>query len=671
MLNYLLNMKIKMKIIAGFVSILALLLAVSGSSMYSLTQIDDSVATFSQRVHVSGLVEDVALSSMNMRRNAREFVLTGEEAKFEAAAKAAETLRANIKLAQETIKNPERQEMIQVVAAEFENYNADFNKAAGMKREWARLVAEELDPRGTAMRKEFQKMKDQAIAAGNANVNELAGSGMQLLMQLRLSVNKLILRNDEKLAVNVKENFDALNKDLKALDGATAGTAMRAEFDMISASVADYYAAFEKVQALGQQLDGLINGEMKRAGEAVAEKSDAIGASALEDRNALEAEMTGLISSVISIVGVLSLAGLGGGLALAWFIGGVISSGIINMTGAMRTLASGDRKVIVPSLDNKDEIGEMAQALQVFKDTAIAAEKLQAEQQAAQEKALSRGKLIEEYISAFDKSVEGALETLASAATELQSTAQAMTSTAEEGQKQSATVAAASEEASANVQTVAAAGEELSSSIGEISRQVSESARISGEASDHAERTNTQIKGLADSAQSIGDVISLINDIASQTNLLALNATIEAARAGEAGKGFAVVASEVKNLATQTSKATEEIGAKIADIQSATNQSVTAIGTITQTIGRINEISTAIASAVEEQGAATQEISRNVQEAAKGTQDVSSGIAQVNRVVADTGAAATQVLGSAQELSRQGETLRAEVNSFLDKIRAA
>jgi methyl-accepting chemotaxis protein len=242
----------------------------------------------------------------------------------------------------------------------------------------------------------------------------------------------------------------------------------------------------------------------------------------------------------------------------------------------------------------------------VFKENALNAKRLEEEQKAAQEKQMVRAKAVEGYIAEFDRSVAGVLQMVSTASTELQSTAQSMSMTAEETSRRSTAVAAASEQASTNVQTVASAAEELSSSITEISRQVAESAKIAGQASEQARTTNLQIKGLSEAAQRIGDVVKLINDVASQTNLLALNATIEAARAGEAGKGFAVVASEVKSLANQTSKATEEISQKISEMQAATGQSVEAIGAITGTIGRINEIATTIASAVEEQGAATQ-----------------------------------------------------------------
>ncbi len=271
----------------------------------------------------------------------------------------------------------------------------------------------------------------------------------------------------------------------------------------------------------------------------------------------------------------------------------------------------------------------------------------------------------------FEARLKGVIDAVASAATELQATAETIAGTAETSSQRATAVAAASEQASTNVQTVAAAAEELSKSIAEISHQVQGSTSIANTAVDEARRTDGRVQALTETAQKIGEVVQLINDIASQTNLLALNATIEAARAGEAGKGFAVVASEVKSLATQTARATEDISAQVTAIQGATQEAVEAIRSIGSTIGRISEASTAIASAVEEQGAATQEIARNVQQAAAGTHEVSDNIAGVTTAAGETGAATTQMLSAAKELAGQAETLRRDVANFFEKAQAA
>jgi methyl-accepting chemotaxis protein len=309
-----------------------------------------------------------------------------------------------------------------------------------------------------------------------------------------------------------------------------------------------------------------------------------------------------------------------------------------------------------------------AAALEVSRSAAIREQeqhRLTTEAATAQRTALHRT------ADLFEAKVSGLVATLSSGATALQATARSMTVTATQTHQRAMTVAGAAEEASVGVQTVAAAAEELTASIHEISRQVAQSAHITGRAVDDARRTDTIVRTLADSANKIGDVVQLISGIAAQTNLLALNATIEAARAGDAGRGFAVVASEVKNLATQTAKATGDIGAQITHIQAATEEAVRAIKAISATIDEVNVISSNIAAAIEQQGAATAEIARTVQQTSASTQEVTATIAGVSQAANDTGAAAAEVLSAADDLSRQAGQVIAEVGDFVSGVRAA
>lgn len=374
------------------------------------------------------------------------------------------------------------------------------------------------------------------------------------------------------------------------------------------------------------------------------------------------------VRQVAMILGfTLAIVGL-----TCFLLGRSIVGPITGMTAAMRKIASGDTAAPVPARDRQDEVGAMAQSVQVFKDSIIEATRLRSEQDDLKRQSeAERSSLLGGMADEFENSVRSSLDTLAEAAIDLRSTSNGLSSVASEASDQVATVAAAAEQASSNVHTVAAATEELSLSVSEIGRQVTQSAQVAQRAVEEANRTNATVQGLSEAAQKIGDVIKLISDIASQTNLLALNATIEAARAGEAGRGFAVVASEVKSLANQTAKATEDISSQVAAMQGATRDAVQAIEGIRGTISGIDEITTAIAAAVEEQDSATKEIARNVQQAAQGTSAVSSNVGVVTRTASETGLAAGRMLGSAEGLNVQAAALRHKVDSFLASIRSS
>jgi methyl-accepting chemotaxis protein len=364
-------------------------------------------------------------------------------------------------------------------------------------------------------------------------------------------------------------------------------------------------------------------------------------------------------------------AGIGIAAVIIYLTNRSIVPPILEMVAVTGKLARGECGTVVPGLERKDEIGEMAAGLEVFKQSIIDTARLRSEREESEQRRIQqRNAEMHKMADDFESTVGQIVEAISSASTELEASAGTLTASAARSHELSTAVAAASEEAATNVQSVASAAEELTSSVNEISRQVQESARVASEAVAQVRQTNDRVGELSNAATRIGDVIELINTIAGQTNLLALNATIEAARAGEAGRGFAVVASEVKALAEQTAKATGEIGQQINSIQAATQESVGAIRDIRGTIERLSEISATIASAVEEQGAATQEISRNVQQAAQGTTDVSSNIADVQRGAGETGSASSQVLSAARSLSSDSSRLKLQVGNFVRSVRA-
>jgi methyl-accepting chemotaxis protein len=377
--------------------------------------------------------------------------------------------------------------------------------------------------------------------------------------------------------------------------------------------------------------------------------------------------------SGIRLAVVLVTLGLALSLAGAMWVGiSGLSRPIANLKAAMERLAAADLQVDVPEVGRRDEIGQMARAVEVFKTSGIEVEKLKARQAEAEGRAAHQRKQdMERLATAFENSVGEIIRNVSSAATGMESSANSLTVTAEKTAELSSVVAAAADAASSNVKSVAVSAEEMASTVQEISSRVKESADIAGQAATQAEQMNGGVAKLTEAAKRIGDVIDVISTIAAQTNLLALNAAIEAARAGEAGRGFAVVAAEVKSLAEQTTKATGEVSQQISSIQMATEESVSAIKEITQTINRVSEISSTVAVAVEEQGAATRQIAVNVQQASEGTTTVASNISDVERGAAETGTASAEMLSAAQSLSAQSQRLKSEVGTFLTTVRAA
>lgn len=533
------------------------------------------------------------------------------------------------------------------------------------------VLYEELFPVGTEARLGMSRIMNGAYESRNAEAAYYAGRVAQHLLLARYYSGRFLINFDEAALRRGYEELDFAEEWIIPLLDQLQGTQWLAPGEHVQNDLRIYRGVLDRVVndirernlIYSEELDAIGPQIMAHATE-IAEAQSASQA-AIGPQLSADFSQQKILVMAVGFVGVI-LAG-----ALGFFLARSISHPIMGLTNTMRQLADKDTSVEIPARERSDELGAMAAAVDVFKQNMIEGDRLRAEQDAEQAQRTRRQEVIEQAIGKFEDGSQEALASVLQAASTMQDSAQTLSASAEETMVQAQNVSAASQQASVNVQTVAGAAEELSASIAEIGQQVSNSADMSREAAEDAQSTSREVCSLAETADKIGEVVSLIREIAEQTNLLALNATIEAARAGDAGKGFAVVASEVKALAEQTSKATEQIGSQVTAIQSATSTSVTAIATITDKIGAMDEVAASIAAAVEEQGSATQDIARSVQQVAGGTDEVSRNISGVRDAASDTGTASTHVLESSRVLNDKAADMRTHIDTFLSTIRAA
>lgn len=694
--KYLKNTNIPSKLYGGFGIVLLILAIVGATASLVISGGSDDFKRYRAIALQTNQAGRVQANLLEARLAVKNFIISANEQTIRTVKeRAGRTLEMTQELASLTT-DPSQSEMLAEQEKQLNNYLEAFDEVTTLQARRNDLVLNKLDTVGPQIENKLTEIMQTAYQDNDVEAAYRAGTVQRNVLLMRLYATKFLVNNDQASYQRVLAESEQMTVNQTELLATLQNPARRQLAEEVNALHDVYERAFKDVHRTINSRNDIITNTLDRIGPKVASDIEGLKLGIKEEQDTLgpQAQANAERGTIITILA--SLAGVIFGGVFAWLIGTGLSRPLVAITTAMKDLADGDKTREIPGQDHGDEIGDMASAVNVFKENMILADELAAKEEAEREarkdqesrlaaeeaerqaqrareaeESAERARQIEELTTGFDTSVGEMLAAVSSSSTEMEATAGSMASIADGTSQRASNVAAAAEKASESVQTVAAATEELSCAIAEIDRQVGDSAKIAQQAVTQADQTNKQIEGLADAAQKIGEVVSLISDIAEQTNLLALNATIESARAGEAGKGFAVVASEVKSLAGQTAKATDDISKHIHKIQLETKNSVQAIGLITGVINDIDQNSTAIASSVEQQGAATREIAQNVQEASRSTQEVTENIEQVTVAAAETHTAASQVTGVAGDLNVKSDGLQREVEEFLKSVRAA
>jgi methyl-accepting chemotaxis protein len=655
-----------------------LVAVVAGTAIFASQTIGRSVDAYSVNAQEALSVSKLKQRFLTLQVMVGRFVSTGSPDDAKAAGTFGGTLVSDLDAAIAKADDPEQAKTLQGLSDALKAYLSGFANVASMRGQLDVVVAKALDPAGEAMVDGLSVLISELQTAGKSDSVTYARNARDKALQARLAAYMYLGRFDPDLAdqarsflTDMEMPIQLLDYDLPKSKEGVPDSDARVFYGDAKRNMGAFGRTFDNAQSILIDLRGQLDGPMATQAQSLSEGFDLLVRAASAETTEIRSSMMSRMQTSDTLILAVSALGLIGGAVMALTMGNGLSKPILALAQAMGRLADGDLTTAIPARERRDEVGQMALALEVFKEHAEANQRLEDERRQMEERAeAERRDLMIGMADDFQANVGQIVESVGRSSRDMQELAQRMAGTAETAQDRAGRVASASEEASSNVQTVAAAAEELAASILEIGRQVTQSSEIAHAAVEEAKRSDSLVQGLADSAQKIGEVVALITDIANQTNLLALNATIEAARAGDAGKGFAVVANEVKNLASQTGRATEEISSQITEVQGATQNAVAALRGIGETIGRIDSIASAIAAAIEEQGAATREITHNVHQAAHGTQGVSDNILAVNEAAEETGDASRHVLDAAQKVNEETDRLNREMEAFLTQIRA-
>ncbi|TQV77756.1 HAMP domain-containing methyl-accepting chemotaxis protein [Denitrobaculum tricleocarpae] len=669
--NFFANLSVGKKVGFGSGAILFFLVIVGGLAAYGLSMANSQFKEYRSLARQTNEMGRIQANLLSARLGVKDYIIKNSLEAAQTVRDRASTTEEIIQDAEELFQGSEHLPSIVGAVDQIATYRASFEKVTGFVQQRNELV-DQLNTIGPESERTLTKIMKSAFDDGDATAAYRAGISLRHLLLARLYSNRFLVDNAQASADRSNQELNDFERTASDMLSELQNPVRRELATKVVTLAGNYKTTFSQVVEVIFSRNSIIQGTLDVIGPRLANEMEQIKLANKAAQDELGPRATAEMDFEVIAVEIVAISAIVIGIFLAFFTGRAISRPIIEMTATMRRLAEGDTSAEVPARNRGDEIGVMAQAVQVFKENAIEAERLREErlrneERTEQEKRQATLQMADD----LESSVKGVVDGVGRAADEMKVTAESLSTASDQTSSRASKVAASSEEATVTAQTVASAAEELSNSIQEIARQVADAANVSSTGKGQAESTNATVMGLAEGAQKIGDVVNLINDIAEQTNLLALNATIEAARAGEAGKGFAVVASEVKSLANQTAKATEEISQQIGTMQDSTQKTVSEIEAVVEAMSRISEMTTAVASAVEEQNAATRDIAQNIQQTASGTQDVSANITEVNSAAQQSGEAANKVVEVVGQLTNQSNTLRSELEQFLARLRAA
>ncbi|MDF1792102.1 MAG: HAMP domain-containing methyl-accepting chemotaxis protein [Thalassobaculaceae bacterium] len=663
--SYLSNFRIGTRLAAGFGIIIVLLLALAGQVGFSLWQSRGGVSDYRAIATNTNLIARIQANILTTQVRVKDFELRGSDTAIAAVEARLSEVQAMLDEAQVSITDDSQVVLLSQLQQNMMTYGQTFAQVTALQDKRKKIVAG-LDEYGERFTGTIKEMVLDAKEWGDVAAMGDLSYALEGALEVRFASQRFLVTNDPASVDYVRKYLGIALEIMTKLVDSGDFRAITVQEDLTA-----YGETFDSVAQMTQQRNMLISDTLNVIGEQSSALIEQMEAKYLDLQNGLGSHMQSSAEVSLIVAAAVALAALLIGIGAAWLIARSITGPVGSLTESMGHLAEGELETEIPSTENSDEIGQMARAVQVFKESMVKARTLEDEQAELDKRRQARATALEEAISEFQTGIGERLEKLRGVSDELGGSAETLRRVAGETKDRSSEVASISEQTSSNVQSVSAAAEEMDSSFGEIVGQVSRSNDTVRNTSDKARMTLSSMEDLATQSEAIAQVVELITSISEQTNLLALNATIEAARAGEAGKGFAVVASEVKSLATQTGKATEEIAEKIRRVQEACGTSVEAVREIVTSIEQVDEISTAISAAVEEQKAATAEITRNMQEAARGTEQLSVNIGGVNEATDRTVETVGDVTDAAGRTHAVSGELKDVVDRFVGKVQAA